>query len=481
MDQDNVCKIVPSQKGSDKINARGFLMVKDKNRDDLYYWCCEKRKSQMCNGRLTTIFFKGEHYIRKFTEHNHAPQASASELAKSVGYLKEDARNTRDQPCQIIQNNVINTSPDIRPYLPSKDALRKKIKRVRQNERPQEPKTLHEIDIPANLRKTLTGELFLVRDSVVGNERILTFTTAANVEPLSQAPYWIMDGTFKTVPLIFYQLYTIHAPVGTQNSRILPLVYALMTSKSEENYKRLFQDLTDFAEENNLQLKPARIISDLEKAAINASKAEYPDVTNKVCFFHLCQCGWRKIQASGLASKYGTDERFSLMLRHLFALAFIPANEIPTAFDMLRPHLPPDAQDICQWFEENYVHGRIRRRLDNGISPRVPPLFPPTLWCVYDSIQLGVPRTQNAVEAWHRRLESLVGRAHLGVYNIIENFQKEQEQVDAQVECILRGEQPPKRRKVDEEKEKRILTVVNDQPNRPVMDYLRGIAHNLSL
>ena len=100
---------------------------------------------------------------------------------------------------------------------------------------------------------------------------------------------------------------------------------------------------------------------------------------------------------------------------------------------------------------------------------------------MYDSIQLGVPRTQNAVEAWHRRLESLVGRAHLGVYNIIENFQKEQEQVDAQVECILRGEQPPKRRKVDEEKEKRILTVVNDQPNRPVMDYLRGIAHNLSL
>ena len=47
------------------------------------------------------------------------------------------------------------------------------------------------------------------------------------------------------------------------------------------------------------------------------------------------------------------------------------------------------------------LHGRIRRRLDNGISPRVPPLFPPTLWCVYDSIQLGVPRTQNAVEAWH--------------------------------------------------------------------------------
>ncbi|CAG8838419.1 587_t:CDS:2, partial [Cetraspora pellucida] len=51
------------------------------------------------------------------------------------------------------------------------------------------------------------------------------------------ASFWIMDGTFKTVLYIFCQLYTIHAPVGSEsNSRILPLVYALMTHKSEEMY-----------------------------------------------------------------------------------------------------------------------------------------------------------------------------------------------------------------------------------------------------
>lgn len=40
-----------------------------------------------------------------------------------------------------------------------------------------------------------------------------------------------MDGTFKTVPNIFLLMYTIHVQVGGKNSKILPLVYVLMTCK----------------------------------------------------------------------------------------------------------------------------------------------------------------------------------------------------------------------------------------------------------
>lgn len=54
-----------------------------------------------------------------------------------------------------------------------------------------------------------------------------------------------MDGTFKTVPNIFLQMYTIHAPVGGINSRILPLVYILMSSKNQKCYEHLFQDLIE--------------------------------------------------------------------------------------------------------------------------------------------------------------------------------------------------------------------------------------------
>ncbi|CAB4436267.1 unnamed protein product [Rhizophagus irregularis] len=99
---------------------------------------------------------------------------------------------------------------------------------------------------------------------------------------------WMVRLRIKTVPRIFYQLYTIHGSVGAEeNSRILPLVYVLMSGKSKELYQVLFQNLIEFAEENNISLTPSKILTDFEIAAINASNEEFPGVINKGCLFHL--------------------------------------------------------------------------------------------------------------------------------------------------------------------------------------------------
>ncbi len=49
-------------------------------------------------------------------------------------------------------------------------------------------------------------------------------------------------------------------------------------------------------------------------------------------------------------------------------------------------------------------------------SERSPSLFPPDVWSVYENIELRFPRTQNNVEAWHRRWLTLVGRAHISLF-----------------------------------------------------------------
>src|SRR4051812_2350743 len=127
-----------------------------------------------------------------------------------------------------------------------------------------------------------------------------------------------MDGTFKTVSTIFKQLYIIHGCVGgNDNSRILPLVYVLMTSKSEECYRKLFQDLIEFSEEQDIDLQPQFVLTDFEIVAINAIQAEFQDVQSKGCHFHLAQNIYRKVQSSGLTNQYGTDENFSLLIRHI--------------------------------------------------------------------------------------------------------------------------------------------------------------------
>jgi MULE transposase domain/FLYWCH zinc finger domain len=477
----DTCEMVSSIRNKNKINVRGYLMVKDKNRDHSYYWCCEKRDMLGCRGRATTILTEDQHHLVKASEHNHAPDASRVKVVKGINLLKERAQQTNEQPAQVIQAIVTGTSQEVYPYLPSHDALRQTVKRMRHIEFPAEPSSLESLVIPSQLQKTLNGMDFLVRDSTIGDERVLMFTTSVNVSYLAQSPIWIADGTFKTVPTVFRQLYTIHGRVGgDDNSRIMPLVYALMSSKSEECYRMLFQDLIDFSDECNIDLQPQFVLTDFEIAAIKAIRAEFHGVQNKGCHFHLSQNIYRKVQEFGLTTQYGDDENFSLLIRHIPALAFLPYNEIPAAFDELRTIMPEEADRIMEWFEIYYIRGRIRRTTRSGIVFRTEPLFPPLLWSVTENIEFTFPRTQNFVEAWHRRWGTLVGRAHVGVFKIINEIQKEQSQVQLNIESILRGAPRPSQRRRDREREIRIQTVYNDQENREVIDFLRGIAHNLS-
>ncbi|CAB4425523.1 unnamed protein product [Rhizophagus irregularis] len=229
----------------------------------------------------------------------------------------------------------------------------------------------------------------------------MIFCTTSNLQHLQKANFWIMDSTFKTVPTLFQQMYMIHALVGGENnSRVFPMVYSLMTSKSKESYERLFQELVNFGKENNQILFSPLIISDFEQAAINAAQ----------------------IQALGLAVEYGESEDFSIKLCHITALAFLPSSEIPNAFDQVKSLMPPNAIELVQYFEDNYVHGKL--------------------------VESGYPRMQNTVEGWHQRWGSLIGRAHVGIYTIIDEMRKEQHQTELQIESIICGEERPRQRKL---------------------------------
>ncbi|CAH1769656.1 3581_t:CDS:2, partial [Entrophospora sp. SA101] len=298
--------------------------------------------------RAVTTLVEGQNHFQKVTDHNHAAEASRANVIRTVNTLKERGRETNEPPAQIIQTTTAK------------------------------PESLNELIIPKDLTKTLNGSGFLVKVIVLDQDRILLFTTIANVQYLEQFPFWIMNGTFKTVPNIFRQLYSIHGRVGRdENSQIMPLVYALMPRKSEECYRNSFQGLVDFDDENDVLLRPQFILTDFEQAAINAVRREFQGVQNKGCLFHLAQSIYRKVQASELSVQYGTDENFK-------------------------------ANEIIEWFEEYYVHGRTRRTLRHGNAIRASPLFPPDFWSVVNNIDYAFPRTQNFVEAWHRRWGALV-------------------------------------------------------------------------
>ena len=70
--------------------------------------------------------------------------------------------------------------------MPSQNAFNMRIKRIRIITMPSQPKTLNEIDVSVLLCYTLSEILFLVKDTIVNQKRILLFTTTVNIQYLSQ-------------------------------------------------------------------------------------------------------------------------------------------------------------------------------------------------------------------------------------------------------------------------------------------------------
>ena len=97
---------------------------------------------------------------------------------------------------------------------------------------------------------------------------------------------------------MFYQLYTVHASI---HGKVIPLVYALLTGKTADLYKRFFGVLIDRIKEaaQDEEFEGPRIMQmDFETGAINAFKEVFPlselkgghFVTRLQLFKFVCFC-----------------------------------------------------------------------------------------------------------------------------------------------------------------------------------------------
>ncbi|KAK9688435.1 hypothetical protein QE152_g35326 [Popillia japonica] len=76
--------------------------------------------------------------------------------------------------------------------------------------------------IPEVYKRTLSGENFLQFDSGHLEWESRMLSTKRSLNALDRSEHWNMDGTFKTIPQIFAQLYTTH---GLKDNPFISLVY----------------------------------------------------------------------------------------------------------------------------------------------------------------------------------------------------------------------------------------------------------------
>lgn len=351
------------------------------------------------------------------------------------------------------------------------------MQRARQKDNPQQVNPAHRRDlvVAPEYKITSKGQSFLLYDSGCCDARILIFSTAESLRYLASCEQWLSDGTFRSVPSIFTQLYTVH---GYKRGKSLPLVYMLAPNKSENTYNVFLKQLRKLQK----SLKPKWIMVDFELAFVNAFKSHFAETEIHGCLFHFGQCLWRNVQQSNLQVRYNTDIEFAVNVRKLMALAFVPEDHVIDAYnDLIQSDYYDDHEQelspIVDYFEVTWL-GKVSR---SG-RKRSEPHFPIKMWNCYMSILEDRIRTNNFMEGWHHGFNESVGTNHAHIGKFIGVLQAQQNVAEVAIAQIDSGMNVVvKQRREYRLKNARLKSVATEYDADNKLLYITNIARILSL
>ena len=98
-----------------------------------------------------------------------------------------------------------------------------------------------------------------------------------------------------------------------------------------------------------------------------------------------------------------------------------------------------------------------------------------------DRAENEIPKTNNHVEGWHRKMQAAVTAHHPNFWRFLDVIRKQQAITNLVLHQAEAGAEAAQQRRKYQATARRILTVVQDYHNRPILDFLRGIAYNVQM
>lgn len=464
---------VISERGKKKLVYNRYIFWRDGQSSDgkITFWRCSNRYKSFCKARVHTV---DGLVTKELHEHSHLQEERHVQIAKVRTVVKERAATANDMstPANIISDATVGLPGAVRAHIVEKNVKRTiQRTRLRTAAAPANPQNCEDLEIPDSYKHILLDdarglELFLQYDSGAEENRILIFGTEESKRVLELSENWQADGTFKVTPPIFAQVYSIHA---SRHGDLVPAFYCLLTNKAQETYERLFRAVRQLIPNAH----PTSFLVDFEISATNAIRMvfEYDELTVSGCFFHLNENVRKHMQQIGLQRRYQNDPEFALLLRHIPALAFVPIQHLIEAFETLEEVIPDEMLPLLDYFERTYIGRRLRAR-------RRDPPYSHDFWNVHVRVSNGDARTNNKVEGHHNLINKMLSMQHPTIWKFIEALRKLQNINKNKIEALCAQGPPAKRRKY-KDLDARLKTIVEDFANRDILDFLRGIAHNL--
>ncbi|CAF1630963.1 unnamed protein product, partial [Didymodactylos carnosus] len=242
--------IVESKRKKPVLLFDTFRYTQDKIVGTTIYWKCEDRS---CPGRAVQ-YRSAAPNLKKSHNHNaDENKCKAEEFKMAVKRRIEHSPQPVKRIYKQELTSLYTTSPQIAPSIPMFHEIKNSLYKTRNDSYPPAPHTVDDVKIEGIWRKTLHGDPFVLDDSIFP-----IFGTTDSVKQLSTSfnDHWFMDGTFKSCPHPFYQLYTIHS---VNNDLSTPKLYTLLPDKNGSTYTSLLHAVLNLFHSNNIFINPKYI------------------------------------------------------------------------------------------------------------------------------------------------------------------------------------------------------------------------------
>ncbi|KAF0987337.1 hypothetical protein HZS_1116 [Henneguya salminicola] len=210
---------IKSTKGKDILIVNGFCCKKEKTISEKCIWRCELYEILKCKSRCHTR--NGAMVFMSNSEHCHESNFNKIATRVIINELKSTAVKSYNTPQQLVSDSTKLFPHQYLPFCRNRKTSSEQLIELDKSITtfPTFQQLWH------ILRFLRIIERFLLFDNNSINNRLIIFSTQRNLDRLNANRNWYCDGTFKSTPNLFYQLYTIHVLYKTTST---PVVYCLL-------------------------------------------------------------------------------------------------------------------------------------------------------------------------------------------------------------------------------------------------------------
>ena len=265
---------------------------------------------------LSSIDKKKQISFKLFNKHNHKDEiividsknvSTEKELEiLAISLIKQNLIESLEFHVRNFKNNNIEFS---------RNKIKNLLQKIREADIPKDQELLADLSkIKINyddLNKNEEGVPFCLSKSEFINlryknrlEKYVIFTSLYQLKMFGECDEYYADGTFKSAPKGWYQLFNIWG-YKKSNNIYLPLANIIMSNKSYEIYDKVIKEFLSYFENYKIDIdfKNKGIMTDYEHSLRTAIKNNLPDIKIRSCYFHYSKAIYKKAKFYNLFSK----------------------------------------------------------------------------------------------------------------------------------------------------------------------------------